>query len=302
MKKENRGLTIIALLAVYVFWGGTYLGMKIALGSFPPFLMAGIRHLSAGLIMFTIGFLKHETRPTKSQIMNAGVVGLLLLVGGNGLVAWSEQRLPSAIASLVITSVPFWIMGMNWLGGDKQKPKPIEIVSLIMGFSGIMLMVFQGNNPTNERFDVIGLVVLFIAAFLWSLGSLYSRHRKLPGSSIYSTATQMLAGGSSLLILSFSIGEAATFNASSITTQALFAMGYLILFGSVIAYTAYIWLMKNVAPALASTYAFVNPVVAVLLGWTIAGEVLSGQTLIAAAIIISAVGILTLSKKAPKGH
>ena len=293
----SRTRILLALLAVYIFWGATYLGMKFALGSFPPFLMAGLRHLTAGLIMAGIGIFRQEKLPVKTQVINASVVGILLLVGGNGLVAWSEQRLPSSIASLVISSVPFWIMGLNWVGGDRRRPSLLETLSLLMGFGGILIMVLQKGNGSGSAIDPIGLGGLFTAAFLWSLGSLYSRHRALPVSSIYSTSTQMLAGGVSLILLSLLSGDAAGFDPSRVTAQALWAMAYLILFGSVVAYSAYIWLMKHVSPTLASTYAFINPVVAVILGWTMASEVLSAQTLIAAAVIISAVVILTFTKK-----
>jgi len=300
--KTKKLTIIIAFLCVYIFWGGTYLGMKIALNSFPPFLMAAIRHTTAGLIMLSIGLYKKEVRPTTLQIRNAAIVGLLLLVGGNGLVAWSEQRLPSSVASLIISSVPFWVMSLNWLGGDKQKPSRIELFSLILGFIGILLMVFQGQVDSNKAIDGLGIFVLLVAAFMWSLGSLYSRHSHMPKSSIFSTSTQMLAGGLSLFVLSTFLAEPTQFDISRVLPSAWFAMFYLIFFGSVIGYTAYIWLMKNVAPSLASTYAFINPVVAVFLGWTLAGEILSSQTLLAAVVIIMAVVILTLSKKPKKAN
>lgn len=299
MTKANSSklLLIFAFLAVYLFWGGTYLGMKFALESFPPFLMASIRHLSAGVIMLIIGLIKKEKFPTLIEFRNASLVGFLLLLGGNGLVAWSEQRLPSAIASLIITSVPFWVMVLNWVWGDRKRPTKVESFSLILGFIGILLMVFQGEIESTQSLDMIGIVVLLIAAFSWSLGSLYSRQSPMPKSSIYSTASQMLVGGSSLLILSIGLNEPNQMDFQAITPKAIIAMIYLILFGSVVAYTAYIWLMKNVNPTLASTYAFINPVVAVILGYFLAGEVLSQQTLLAAAIIVGAVMILTLSKR-----
>ena len=299
-KQTKAGLILVAFLSVYLFWGGTYLGMKIGLESFPPFFMAAFRHLSAGIIMLSIALLKKEVKPTKAELLNASLVGILLLLMGNGLVAWSEQRLPSAIASLVITSVPFWVMTMNWISGDKKKPSKLELFSLFFGFLGILIMVFQGSEESSLSLDPIGLSVLMIAAFSWSLGSLYSRHKAVPKSSLYSTAIQMLAGGSSLLIVTFILNEPSQVAWSTISMRSWMAMVYLIVFGSVIAYTAYIWLMKNVNPTLASTYAFVNPVVAVFLGFWLAHESFSTQTLIAATIIIASVMILTLAKKPNK--
>lgn len=295
-KQTNKWLIPLAFLSVYLFWGGTYLGMKFALESFPPFIMAGIRHTIAGIILFTFAFLKKETFPSKNEIINAGIVGTLLLLCGNGLVAYAEMRVPSSIASLIIASVPLWISGLNWIGGDKRKPSVLEMLGLFLGFSGIMVLAFQGSNTTTN-IDMIGIGLLLIASLSWSLGSLYSKRSEMPKSSFYSVSFQMLTGGILLLIFSTVLGEYKLFNPSQITNQSLYAMFYLIVFGSIIGYSAYIWLFKNVNPTLASTNAFVNPVVALILGWSLANEVLSIQGIIASILIISAVIIITLSKR-----
>lgn len=294
--QKNKWLIPVAFFCVYVFWGGTYLGMKFALVSFPPFIMAGIRHTTAGLILSTIAFIKKESFPTKKEILNAGLVGALLLLGGNGLVAYAEMRVPSSIASLIIASVPLWISGLNWIGGDKKKPSTLEFVGLFLGFTGILVLAFQGSN-TSMNIDVIGIALLLIASFSWSIGSLYSKRSEMPKSSFFNVSFQMLVGGTLLLIFSTLLGEYKLFNPSNITTQSLYAMFYLIVFGSIIAYSAYIWLFKNVNPTLASTNAFVNPVVALILGWSLANEVLSPQAIIASILIIVAVVIITLSKR-----
>ena len=294
--QKNKWLILIAFFCVYVFWGGTYLGMKFALVSFPPFIMAGIRHTTAGLILSTIAFIKKESFPTKKEILNAALVGALLLLGGNGLVAYAEMRVPSSIASLIIASVPLWISGLNWIGGDKKKPSTLEFVGLFLGFTGILVLAFQGSN-TSMNIDVIGIALLLIASFSWSVGSLYSKRSEMPKSSFFNVSFQMLVGGTLLLIFSTLLGEYKLFNPSNITTQSILAMFYLIVFGSIIAYSAYIWLFKNVNPTLASTNAFVNPVVALILGWSLANEVLSPQAIIASILIIGAVVILTLSKR-----
>lgn len=294
--QKNKWLILIAFFCVYVFWGGTYLGMKFALVSFPPFIMAGIRHTTAGLILSTIAFIKKESFPTKKEILNAALVGALLLLGGNGLVAYAEMRVPSSIASLIIASVPLWISGLNWIGGDKKKPSTLEFVGLFLGFTGILVLAFQGSN-TSMNIDVIGIALLLIASFSWSVGSLYSKRSEMPKSSFFNVSFQMLVGGTLLLIFSTLLGEYKLFNPSNITTQSILAMFYLIVFGSIIAYSAYIWLFKNVNPTLASTNAFVNPVVALILGWSLANEVLSPQAIIASILIIVAVVIITLSKR-----
>ena len=294
--QKNKWLILISFFCVYLFWGGTYLGMKFALVSFPPFIMAGIRHTTAGIILSTFALIKKETFPTKKEILSAGLVGALLLLGGNGLVAYAEMRVPSSIASLIIASIPLWISGLNWISGDKKKPSLLEFVGLFLGFAGIIVLVFQGSN-SSTNIDVIGIILLLIASLSWSIGSLYSKRANMPKSSFYNISFQMLVGGFLLLIFSMLLGEYKSFNVSNITTQSLFAMFYLILFGSILAYSAYIWLFKNVNPTLASTYAFVNPVVALILGWSLASEVLSTQAIIASILIIGAVVILTLSKR-----
>lgn len=295
-KNTTKWLIPLAFISVYLFWGGTYLGMKFALNSFPPFIMAGIRHTTAGLILTTIAFLKKETFPTRKEILNAGIVGVLLLLCGNGLVAYAEMRVPSSIASLIIASVPLWISGINWVSGDKKKPSLYEFLGLFLGFSGIMVLAFQGSN-SNMNIDIFGIGLLLVASLSWSLGSLYSKRSNMPKSSFYNVSFQMLTGGTLLLFFSTLLGEYRLFNINQITNQSIFAMFYLIIFGSIIAYSAYIWLFKNVNPTLASTYAFVNPVVALILGWSLANEVLSSQALIASILIISAVIIITFSKR-----
>ncbi len=297
MAKNKTLLTALAFFSVYLFWGGTYIGMKFALESFPPFFMAGVRHFSAGLILLTYALIKGEEKPSLKQWGHGAVVGVVMLMFGNGLVAYAEQVIPSSIASLVITTTPFWILLLNWKFGDRSKPKRIEIITLLIAFIGILLLIFQGESLNVESLDSIGMMIIAFAAFCWSAGSLYSRYKPVPKSSYFNIASQTISGGIILLIFSFSIQEAQTFDIHSITNNAMIAMVYLIVFGSIIGYSSYIWLMKNVSPSLASSNAFINPVVALILGYLLANEVLSTQSLFAAFIIISAVTILTLSKR-----
>ena len=295
MKKQ--GLMILAFIAVYIFWGGTYLGMKFALVSFTPALMAGIRHMSAGLILFAIGRLRRDPLPVFDEVKNAAIVGILLLLVGNGLVAWSEQRVPSAIASLMVASVPLWIALMNWRFGEKKQPSILQMTGILLGIFGIAILVMKSAQGGSGNFDLVGLIALLVASLAWSAGSLYSRFAKLPTSAFNNVSIQMMTGGFLLLTFALFNGEFNRLNVPSITNQAIWAMLYLILFGSVIAYTSYIWLMKNVNPTWVSTYAFVNPIVAVLLGWSIGGETLQGTALVSATIILAAVVIITLSQR-----
>lgn len=293
--KRTKTLILLSFFAVYVFWGGTYLGMKFALESFPPFIMAGLRHFTAGLILTSIAYFRKETLPKFNEVKNAAIVGILLLVGGNGLVAFAEVRVPSSIASLIIASVPIWISLLNWWGNDRKRPGIWETIALALGIIGIALMAFQGQD-TSQNIDLLGIIILLIASLSWSFGSLFSRNHLMPRSSFYSVSIQMLTGGLVLLILSLSLQEAQTVQWLSVSPKALWAMAYLVIFGSIIAYTAYLWLLKHVNPTLASTNAFVNPVVALGLGWFFANERLSVQALIASMFIVLAVIILTLKK------
>ncbi len=297
MRNKKTFITALAFFSVYLFWGGTYIGMKFAIESFPPFLMAGIRHLTAGVILLSYALIKGEEKPNLTQLKHAAIVGIVMLMFGNGLVAYAEKVIPSSIASLVITTTPFWILLLNWKFGDHSRPKRIEIITLLIAFCGILLLIFQGDDINVEQLDLMGMIIIAIAAFCWSAGSLYSRYKPVPKSSYYNIASQTISGGIVLLIFSFTIQEAQTFDVYAITTNSIIAMVYLIVFGSIIGYSAYIWLMKNVSPSLASSNAFINPVVALILGYVLAHEVLSTQSLIAAFIIILAVTLLTLSKR-----
>lgn len=301
-KKDSKLFVVtISLLAVYLFWGGTYLGMKIAIESMPPFIMAGARFFLAGLVLFLIGRWKGAELPTVAEWRGAGIIGALLLLGGNGVVAWAQLKVPSAIASLLIATVPLWILVLNWVGGSKQKPTAGVMGGILFGLAGIAVLVVHPGGTANQAMDTIGLLALLLASISWSVGSLYSRKATLPESPVMSTALQMIVGGILLGITSLFLDDWSKLALSQITLRSWIAFGYLVVFGSIVAYTAYIWLLKNAEPSLVSTYAYVNPIVAVFLGWLIGDEQLTTQSLIAAAMIIAAVAIITLFRgKSPQ--
>ncbi|MFB7813619.1 drug/metabolite exporter YedA [Paenibacillus chitinolyticus] len=289
--------TAAALMSVYLFWGGTYLGMKVAIETIPPFTMGGVRFLSAGLILYVLARLTGEKRPNAEEWKGAGITGALLLLGGNGVVAWAEQRVPSAIASLLVATVPLWMLVFGWMGHSRNKPSTGIVAGLLLGFAGIVILVVHPGSSSGGNLDMLGIVSLLLASVSWSIGSLYSRKAKLPQSPLLSTALQMIIGGALLLITALVLGEWSGLQPSTITLRSYAALGYLIAFGSIVSYTAYIWLLKHAEPVLVSTYAFVNPVVAVFLGWSLAGEQLSPNSLTAAVFIIAAVVVITLSRK-----
>lgn len=294
-KNESKLLAItLALLTVYLFWGGTYLGMKVAIESMPPFIMAGVRFLVAGVALYVIGRWKGAPRPELREWRGAGIVGALLLLGGNGVVAWAELRVPSAIASLLIATVPLWILAFNWMWGSKQRPTAGVLAGILFGLAGVAVLVFLPSGADNKGVDPIGILALLFASISWAVGSLYSRSAKLPASPLMSTALQMIVGGILLGIASLFAGDLSTLHVAEISLRSWMAFGYLVVFGSIVAYTAYIWLLQHAEPSLVSTYAFVNPIVAVFLGWLLADEQLTGQSWIAAALIIAAVAIITI--------
>ncbi|MEK8216182.1 EamA family transporter [Paenibacillus sp. FSL L8-0463] len=291
----------IALLSVYLFWGGTYVGMKVAIESMPPFLMAGIRFFIAGAVLYVISRLSGAKRPVEREWRSSAIVGALLLLGGNGMVAWSEQRVSSSIASLIVAAVPVWMMLFGWFGRSGKRPNPGVIAGIVLGLLGIAVLVFQpGQGDNGTATDLIGIITLLAASLSWAAGSMYSRSARIPDSPLMSTAAQMLTGGALLLVFSFFTGDWSKMDVPAISLRSYAALGYLIVFGSIIGYTAYIWLLKNADATLVSTYAFVNPIVAVFLGWLLAGEQITVNTLTAAVIIIAAVILVTVFRGRPQ--
>jgi len=288
---------ILAFLAVYVFWGGTYVAIKLGLASFPPMILAGFRHTSAGLIMLTVALFRKDNLPNLRQFLFSALIGLLMLLVGNGLVTLTEQTVPSSIVSLLIGAVPLWIILINWSFGDKKRPTVYHFIGVSLGIIGIALLVFQSQKDGITQFDPLGILLILIAAISWAGGSFVSRYAQLPKSPYMNLAFQMITGGVSLLMVASIRNEWDGFKFTDVSLSSWWSLGYLIFFGSIIAYSAYIWLLRNVNPTWVSTYAFVNPVVAVFLGWLLAKESLSFNALIAAAIIIISIVFMTFNFK-----
>ena len=291
------GKVIVAFLAVYLFWGGTYVGIKLGLTAFPPLGMAAIRHTIAGLIMLGVALFRKERWPTRHQALTSMIIGVLMLTIGNGLVTFAEQTVPSAIVSLLIGAVPLWIILINWAVGDRKTPTLSALSGVALGLLGIAVLVLSSQNDASFTFSWWGIALVMTAALSWAGGSLLSRYGALPSSALMNLAIQMLTGGLSLAVLSAAHQEWVTFLPSAITPTAIWALLYLIFLGSLVAYSAYLWLLRHVNPTWVSTYAFVNPVVAVILGWLLAGEQLTLMALLAAAIIIVSIAVMTLSPK-----
>jgi drug/metabolite transporter (DMT)-like permease len=296
----NRWQIMTAFAAVYVIWGSTYLGIRLAVETIPPFSMAGSRAIAAGVILYAWARSRGAAKPEFSHWRGATIVGGLLLLGGNGLLSWAQQRVPSGVSALIIGSVPLWMILLEWLWHSGPRPTLGIISGLIVGFVGLGFLVAPGRRSNGAVINLSDAAVLLLAAFLWAAGSLYSRRARLPSSQLQAAAMEMLTGGALLMLAGGVTGEWARFAPAHVSAHSWVAWCYLVTFGSLIGFTAYVWLLQVASPAHVSTYAYVNPVVAVFLGWALAGEQVTSRTLTAAAAIILAVIIIvTRSAEAP---
>jgi drug/metabolite transporter (DMT)-like permease len=293
-------LVLLAFAAVYLVWGSTYLAIRIGVESFPPLLLAGFRHLAVGLILYPILRRTTGIRPAAANWRAAIVTGALLLFIGNGGLSWAEQTVPSGIASLLVASVSLWLVIVDWLRPGGVKPVPRVTAGLLMGFAGLALLVGPAHLGGSERVDPRGAGVLVAASLAWACGSLYSKHGGMPSSPMLGVAMQSLTGGALLLIAGLLAGEFRGLHLGAISLRSWLAIAYLIVFGSGIGFTAYIYILHKSTAARVATYAFVNPVVALFLGWLIAGEAITLRTVIAAAVILTAVIlVITAPHRAP---
>jgi drug/metabolite transporter (DMT)-like permease len=289
-----RGRVITAFAAIYIIWGSTYLAIRFAIETLPPFLMAGTRFLIAGAVLYPFA-RRLGPRPEKAHWVGAAIVGALLLLAGNGGVVWAEQRVASGLAALLVATVPLWTVLLDSLI-RKKRPTGRVIAGLFLGFLGLVLLVGPGELAGSRRIDPIGVAVLVTASLCWATGSLMSRRVKLPRSPLLATAMEMLLGGGLLVFFGLVLGEGSRLHLDMVSPKSVLALLYLVVFGSLIGLTAYVWLLGVVAPARVSTYAFVNPVIAVVLGWAFAGEPLTARTLMAAAVIVGAVVLITTER------
>lgn len=287
----------VALIALYIVWGSTYLAIRFAVETIPPFLHSGLRFLISGLILVLWRRAAGDKMPTRIQWRSLAIIGTLLLLGGNGLVGFAEQRIASGIAALIVGTVPLWLVLIEALRPGGGKPTWQALLGLIVGFSGIYLLIGPSELTGDLQFDTVGTVAVIFASFFWSLGSIYSRNAELPESALMMTGGEMLAGSVLIFLVSFLMGEWNTFTVAQVSTQSWLALIYLITFGSMIGFVAYIWLLQNAPISLVATYAYVNPLVAVLLGAWLASEPLTPRILVAAGIIIGSVVFINWARQ-----
>ncbi len=285
----------LALGALYVVWGSTYLAIRVAVGTIPPFTQGSIRFLIAGTLLFVVTSRGHtgEPRPGRREWRDATIIGGFLLVGGNGLVALGETTVASGIAALLIATLPVWVAILGRLFFDLRLSRS-TLVGIGLGFAGVGVLVLPtgGTAPV----DLGGALILLGSPILWAIGSLYSGRAHLPARPLVGVAMQMLCGGVLLAAVALVTGEIGRFHPAAVTTESIAALAYLVAVGSLIGFTAYAWLLRVAPLPLVATYAYVNPIVAVALGSLILGESVTPRTLAAGVIIIVAVAIIVWSR------
>lgn len=288
----------IALITLYIVWGSTYFGIKVAIETIPPFFHAGIRFLISGLILVIWQRAVGSEMPTRNQWISTFIIGNLLLLGGNGLVAWAELTIPSGVAALIIGSVPLFLVVMEAIRPNGVKPNWQSIVGLIIGFIGIFILVGPAEIAGSEtRLNPFGVIALLGACLFWAIGSIYSKSADLPKSTLMTTGAEMLMGSIGLFFISLITGELNGWNPAEVSTRSLLGLIYLITIGSIIGFGSYIWLLQNAPISLVATYAYVNPIVAVLLGYFFGNEILEPRIWLATAIIIGAVAFINSKSK-----
>jgi len=291
----------LALIALYIVWGSTYFGIKVAIETIPPFFHAAIRFFVSGLILVVWQRAAGHPLPTRKQWISTAIIGTLLLLGGNGLVSWAEQFIPSGIAALIIGSVPLFLVIAEAIRPNGVKPNWFTILGLLIGFVGIFILVGPAEiSGSRERLDTFGVIALLSACALWAVGSVYSKSADLPKSTLMTTGAEMLMGSLSLIIVSLLTGELNGWQISEVSSRSLYGLIYLILIGSLVGFGSYVWLLQNAPISLVATYAYVNPIVAVLLGNWLGNEPLEPRIWIATIIIIGSVAFINNSRPGTK--
>ena len=291
---------IMAFASVYLVWGSTYLAIRFAIESIPTFLMAGSRFLISGILVYIYLRIRGRAKPTLKEWKIESFVGLLLLALANGSVVMAEHTVPSGLAALMVATVSLWMVLLNWLWNKTERPNFGIVSGIVIGFVGLIILVDPQNISGGTSVDPFGAFLLLFAAFMWAAGSVYSKTAHHPKSPMISASMQMISGGIFLLLFSALNGEFSDLNLSLVSVKSSLSLGYLIFFGSIIGFGSYVYILRHASPAHVSTYAYVNPVIAVLLGWLFADEIVDERILIAATFIIFSVILITKFRNGKK--
>lgn len=298
---QNRSFhLIVAFTMIYIVWGSTYLAIAFTVQTIPPFFAIGSRFVVAGLLLFAFLKLKGVESPTFNQVVNASLVGMLTLGVGTGLVAWAEQYIASGMAALLVTSVPFWMVLLDWTMLKGEAPNRFVIAGLVLGMGGIVLLVGPEVAQGIRSLNGLAVMAVVFASVSWSVGSLRSKMMAMPVNLFMSSAVQMLAGGVAVTILSLVAGESSRFSFAGLSTDSLIGWWYLVVFGSLGGFSSYVWLLRNAPPKQIASYAFVNPVVAVILGAWLANETVLPRMVIAIVVLVVSVALIVVFGKAKK--
>lgn len=296
-EKPSKILVIAAFAALFIIWGSTYLGIMIAIKSIPPFFMLGARFFTAGMLLYIWCIIKGEKMPSLKLFSTIGVGGILMLFVGNGAVTWAEQYLPTGLAAIVVATMPLWLILLDKRQWKYNFSNKFIILGFIIGFAGVLLL-FGGKGTTGffgDKLKLISFFILVTGTVGWASGSLYSKYKKADASVTMKAAVQMLSAGIASLLAGLVTNEQKGFNVQNVSLPSVLALLYLIFMGSLVAYMAYIWLLSVRPPSLVGTYAYVNPVVAVFLGWLIAGEAISSHQIVALVVILAGVILVNFS-------
>jgi len=288
---------LLAFTTIYLVWGSTYLAIRIGVETMPPFAMAALRFLIAGTLLMAFLRLQGVGWPTPRQWRDAAVCGMLLIVGGNGLVSWAEQTVPSGLTALLIGASPLFIVLANWSWPGGQRPSGVTFAAMACGLGGVAWLAAPWETKVAGGMDPAGITAILLSCVSWALGAVYGRHMRDPAPPFTAAAAQMLIGSIGLGLIAWAHGDLAAWQVDSISARSWLALIYLTLVGSLVGYTTFVWLIKHTTPALASTYAYVNPVVAVFLGWLLLDEMVTSRTLVASAIILGSVIVISLHNR-----
>ena len=296
MNAPSRTALVVAFATIYLVWGSTYLGIRVAVETLPPFLMAGARFIVAGGVLAGWLAVTRGFRATARQWRDNSIIGTFLLLGGNGLVTWAEQYIPSGLTALIIGSQPLMMVLTEWAWRGGHRPTLLTGVGLLLGFAGVAWLAAPWENSAAGGLHAGGVTAILAGCVFWAFGSIYGRRVRNPADAFTASALQMLGGGVALMLTAFAHGDLAVFSPAVVSVRSWLAFGYLILVGSLVGFSTFVWLMKHSTPARVSTYAYVNPLVAVFLGWLVLGEPVTARTLTAAVVIVASVAVITTQR------
>ena len=298
---KNTFKILLSFLAVYIIWGSTYLAIKVIVETGPPFISMGLRFSIAALLIYAFLLIKGKFRMTKKQIINNSLIGVMLFAGGNGMVAWAEKYIPSGIASVIFSLLPLWFLIFDRLLNKAKKPSAIVWLGVFIGFAGILLLVVFKDLTSMKNISYLPFIIMILASIIWSFAAVLSPKLDKTKSGLLNLSVQMFAGGIVNVIIGILTKELRGIDLQQVLNlESIAALIYLILFGSIIALSAFTYLIENVSPGLVSTYSYVNPVVALFLGWLILKEEINSQIIIASALILLGVACIKVGNSSIK--